>query len=510
MATMKCPQCGTEFDRESHKFCPNPSCGYPVSFAEEPETPPAVSDMERRPGEQATAPLNQPTVPPPQQQPPPVVQPPPVKPKTPRKGAPIGLIIGGVVLAIAAILAVVVLTGGEESPQEEEDEATPTTAPAQPIDIRFNRVPPDEAVFGGEGDQVINRLLATPTGVVAVGYDTSGGDEDAAVWTSVDGTRWNRVAHDEEVFGGAGDQQMWSAVSGGSGLIVVGYDSSGGEQDSAVWTSDGVAFRRVEHREGVFGGLGDQSMLRVIQGGPGFVAVGFDDASGDRSAAVWTSREGRDWARLNPNENVFGGPGEQVMRSIVLLDSQLVAVGDDGSGGDLDAAAWVSDGNVFTRVFSDETVFGGQGDQRMFTAFPGGPGLIGVGEDASGGDSDAAVWTTTNGQVWKKLPPDELVFGGTGDQLMNSLAGDDRQGYVGVGSGVLAEDPTNQDGAAWQSQDGRTWDKIKPTQSIFGGPGEQEMKFVTVTNGLAIAGGWDGSGGDLDAAIWTSSFPAPD
>ena len=35
MAMMRCPQCGTEFEKGSVEFCPNPNCGYPVSFLEE-------------------------------------------------------------------------------------------------------------------------------------------------------------------------------------------------------------------------------------------------------------------------------------------------------------------------------------------------------------------------------------------------------------------------------------------------------------------------------------------
>ena len=28
MATIRCPQCGTEFEKGSVEFCPNPNCGY--------------------------------------------------------------------------------------------------------------------------------------------------------------------------------------------------------------------------------------------------------------------------------------------------------------------------------------------------------------------------------------------------------------------------------------------------------------------------------------------------
>ncbi|HDH25667.1 MAG TPA: hypothetical protein ENH00_05665, partial [Actinobacteria bacterium] len=74
-------------------------------------------------------------------------------------------------------------------------------------------------------------------GLVAVGYDFSGGDYDAAVWTSPDGDAWTRVPHDESVFGGASGQLISGVVVGGPGLVAVGYDFSGGDYDAAVWTS---------------------------------------------------------------------------------------------------------------------------------------------------------------------------------------------------------------------------------------------------------------------------------
>jgi len=52
---VRCPQCGSEFEREQTQFCPNPKCGYPVAFIEEP--PPTVAEeaMVRRPGERVAS-----------------------------------------------------------------------------------------------------------------------------------------------------------------------------------------------------------------------------------------------------------------------------------------------------------------------------------------------------------------------------------------------------------------------------------------------------------------------
>jgi hypothetical protein len=51
---------------------------------------------------------------------------------------------------------------------------------------------------------------------VAVGYDDSSGNRDAAVWTSVDGLAWTRVPN----VGGASDQTMNAVTVGDTGLLV--------------------------------------------------------------------------------------------------------------------------------------------------------------------------------------------------------------------------------------------------------------------------------------------------
>ena len=96
------------------------------------------------------------------------------------------------------------------------------------------------------------------------------------------------MAHDEAVFGNG--QVMWSVTAGGPGLVAVGYDADSDfdQGAAAVWTStDGLVWQRVAHDETVFGGDGQQAMSSVTAGGPGLVAVGRD--LGREAAVVWTS-----------------------------------------------------------------------------------------------------------------------------------------------------------------------------------------------------------------------------
>jgi hypothetical protein len=174
--------------------------------------------------------------------------------------------------------------------------------------------------------------------LIAVGRDASGGDGDAAVWTSPDGLTWTRVPHDDEVFSDDYGSRMFSVASGGPGLVAVGsadVSPEGDEgnfaaltslRDAAVWTSpDGLTWTRVPHIEAVFGGHGEQEMRAVVAGGPGLVAVG----ESDFAAAVWTSPDGLTWTRVPHDEEVFGGDSGQVMFSVVAVGRGLVAVGQD-------------------------------------------------------------------------------------------------------------------------------------------------------------------------------------
>ena len=61
--------------------------------------------------------------------------------------------------------------------------------------------------------------------LIAVGSDSADGDADALVWRSSDGMVWDRIPHDEVVFGGDGDQVMGGVVAFGAGVVVVGSDT---------------------------------------------------------------------------------------------------------------------------------------------------------------------------------------------------------------------------------------------------------------------------------------------
>jgi|GEM_PF-1096643 len=350
-------------------------------------------------------------------------------------------------------------------------------------------------------------------------------DADAVVWTSPDGLTWSRVPHDEAVFGGDGNRQMFDVAVGGPGLVAVGRDGPAvdGEGHAAAWTSaDGLTWSRVPHDESVFGGPGEQRMLSVTVGGPGLVAVGFETPVGllGRDAAVWTSIDGLDWSRVPHDVDVLGGESAQMV-SVTAGGPGLVAVGSDGlstfanSAEPFDepsvaAAVWTSvDGLEWSRVIHDEVIFGGPSEQSMASVTVGGPGLVAVGRTSdvdrvhppgSSERFDAAVWTSLDGFIWTRVPHDEAVFArsGTANQnetMLSVVAGG--PGLVAVG--FDSDDQCGWDSAVWTSPDGFIWSRV-PDERGCGRDGPYDrMLSVTVGPAGPVAVGEERP---MAAAVW--------
>lgn len=272
----------------------------------------------------------------------------------------------------------------------------------------------------------------------------------------------------------------------------------------AASAGDAVAWSRVAHRERVFGGRGRQQMLDVVAGRPGLVAVGLDTHRD--AAAVWTSPDGADWARVAHDEQILGGDGRQGMYGIVTVDAGLVAVGTDG----LAAAVWSSpDGTAWSRVTPgslDLTEGSGLG---MLAVTAAGPGLVAVGSDLL---RDAgAVWTSTDGQDWARVPHDDETFARRPEVAL-ALAGAPSpvsdsgsvqlSAVVAGGPGVVAVGEDGESAAVWTSEDGMVWSRVAHDEEVFGAAGGQWMAGVSV-GGPGLVG--VGTGGNDAAGLRTST-----
>ncbi|MEA2009434.1 MAG: hypothetical protein U9N78_01900, partial [Actinomycetota bacterium] len=183
----------------------------------------------------------------------------------------------------------------------------------------------------------------------------------------------------------------------------------------------------------------ESGMAAVTIGSSGFVAGGFSHtvAVGGTDAAVWVSPDGRSWQRVADEGGVFG-----------------------------DAMS----------------VNGAESDQFISDVAGGNLGVVAVGADGRVLDFDAAVWFSSDGAVWERSPDDSSVLGGDGYQFMHAV--------IQVGGLVVAVGESDDEAAAWVSEDGRQWSHAEVADDSDGVVDPSVMLDVAATSdGLIAVGG---------------------
>ena len=246
-----------------------------------------------------------------------------------------------------------------------------------------------------------------------------------------------------------------------------------------------------------FDGPDDQEIADAATVDGAIVAVGHDDAGGDMNAAVWTSSDGKRWTHASGAS--LGRIGEQRMDAVAAVGGGLVAVGSERTGGDTDPAVWRSPdhGATWNRVEGATSGLHASGDQAMQVVVEATPGVVAAGFEISHGDLDAAVWTSKDGSSWIRLTLTSLA--GPGDQQILG-ATTLREELVAVGSST--SESGDRDAAVWVRSGGE-WTKV--ADGSLGGQGEQQINAIVAGGSGLVAVGSDTSGGDLDAAVWTST-----
>jgi len=157
----------------------------------------------------------------------------------------------------------------------------------------------------------------------------------------------------------------------------------------------------------------------IVAGGPGFVAAGSDDVSGD--AVVWVSEDGTQWTRVAEAALTKPDTNERI-EAIAVGGAGLVAIGNQwvegryGGGEYSDGThpvAWVSpDGSAWMRV--DDDAFLGPEGSRVWASdiTVGGPGFVAVGEVRQADYSRlAVVWVSDDGTDWDRVAQAEGIWG---------------------------------------------------------------------------------------------------
>jgi hypothetical protein len=217
-------------------------------------------------------------------------------------------------------------------------------------------------------------------GVAAVGcrLDADGLCDRPAVWTSVDGLEWERIAMPAS----AGDP---NAVASGDGLLVVMGVSSVIADGRPVVTTTRDLSTWTRRELGFEGSLA----AAVIAGDQVFAAGTLIDQEADvlrRGVVVFSPNAGRRWVRMPltaPAESSFEG---------LSLEGPVITFGfREGDQGQVSPAAWSSRMGVdWTRIRGVRSSV--QGFVTDFAPFPDRAGGIAVGAIGEFGGT-AAIWT---------------------------------------------------------------------------------------------------------------------
>lgn len=199
--------------------------------------------------------------------------------------------------------------------------------------------------------------------LVAVGtIDDAAGTHDGAVWTSTDGTRWQRVAERDPTLVDPDEAELGRLTPFAGGLFLTGnygnraerlecerllglVAAEGSDEPTTAiscgwgrehhWLSrDGNAWDRLPSGDPLPGqpapaGERPLEFRLVAAGGPGLVNLAEDTRLPDGDSAVWVSADGRSWEPLD----VAGDAPPSVQAGMVVVGRRVIAIGEAETGG---------------------------------------------------------------------------------------------------------------------------------------------------------------------------------
>lgn len=391
---------------------------------------------------------------------------------------------------------------------------TTTTAPPSPLSL------PDTWQRVGASVMTpivgIFDMVETPSGLVAVGFDP--GEEDmrqnGVILTSADGVTWSRLAEDDPALN-LGAILMYGVTDGGPGIVAVGMgcedDLEGCVPYPTVWTSaDGSSWDRSAADPDVFGDRG--ALLDVVATEHGLIAAGgFYTTEGETELiqpTVWLSPDGIEW------EQVWQGEAYDFTTAPVITGFQALAADAIGTvvgvgpavndQGDFVGAIWTStNGREWERIDQNSPVFASGTDAYVAIQDVGaGPGgFVAVGTD---GGTEVAIWHSPDGFAWNRADTSNQPF-----EYIGTLSSVDAldTGWIAAGPHGFA-DPVGGTVTLWISPDGLNWDRVHSIDPGYA------TSVVAIESGIAVAGAMAGVD-NYYAAVWAGptfdpAVPPPD
>jgi Protein kinase domain len=292
-------------------------------------------------------------------------------------------------------------------------------------------------------------------------------------------------------------QSVTRVVASGNTIVAIGSQTSDGvsRQQFFVSTDGGASWRLAAiHARG---GQGVQPPLghlaTRLAGGPGgWLAVGPD--------AIWTSPNGRSWTLAATHGITPQLPGDQFLVLTSTAGGFLAAGETAASGGGTQAVIWTSrDGLTWQRKTAAQlglTALGATAQNIVYATSRGGDTLISGGV-ASGGATISAAWLSADGgSTWTPvtIPADH----GAGASI--SGLGSDGSGLLAVRAGQAS--PGGPGGVAYFSPNGQSWQYAGTidaaggwSPSVVKGGGDGFVVTGTTTDGQIVAYTSSGAGG---------------
>jgi hypothetical protein len=255
------------------------------------------------------------------------------------------------------------------------------------------------------------------------------------------------------------------------------------------------------------GGNLNQSLSQIVQGGPGLAVLGTDadgDAGAQRSmAAVWTSPDGRDWAKARLLDGVAKGDTSEAFVIAAMPGALVVSGGVCCTVEEHRAMWWSDDGRDWERLVLPPEMLG-----VSFLSIAGGPqGFVGVGVSHVGNPNDPAeigeMWTSPNGRVWEEVDPDAA---GIGPGAVSGVAWTGSH-WLAVGKQAGGD---TWDGAVWRSPDLHGWSRVAAADRDLIGADEVELYGVAPFAGGILAMGGRGTHDDrvrCEEALGVAGLP---
>jgi hypothetical protein len=283
----------------------------------------------------------------------------------------------------------------------------------------------DEDTFrSGEriGNMVGNSWGAVAMGVVSPPSDDDQGEPEYLMWTSADGSSWNRADWP------AGGHPNEALTVGPAGYLLGEWSN---DQSRLLYSPNGLAWDHVDLPDNV----------EVISGAGfagGFIAWGREFDTGDWPWLLLTSPDGRKWTGQSMDE-ALGQHGEVTFTSwreevvaLVNLEIDDAFRGDKGLWRSSDGIAWTEmEGAPIANADRAWPEFISSGDAGIF--------LTGLTQEPQQPPKTTVVWFSSDGDVWHRAETADIF--GSGWSIVRTAVGNNA---VLVAT-MADEEPTDSD-----------------------------------------------------------------